>query len=492
VVITFNMKKVYIETYGCQMNVADTEVVLSVLADAGYTPTTVLDDAELAFMNTCAIRENAEEKVWNRLNHWRALKKRKPELVVGVLGCMAEHLRKDLLKNADNTVDLVVGPDAYRKLPALVASVTGNGEKGISVQLSRTETYDDILPFRADGISAFISVMRGCDKFCTFCVVPFTRGRERSRDLTSIVNECKELEQRGFREITLLGQNVNSYDDTGLDFSDLLKACAFAVPKVRLRYTTSHPQDFDQKLIDTMAGYDNICKYIHLPIQSGSDRILKHMNRTYSRAHYMSIIEKIRTAMPNAALSTDIIVGFCSETLEDHEATKSVMREVEYDGAYMFNYSPRPNTRAYDTLADDVPDTEKTRRLQEIIQIQNAVSTSRNQLELGREHTVLVEGRSKKQEDEWKGRTDTNKTVVFPRIDAEIGEYRKVRINRGNSATLFGSLIDVQQRPTEPEAHGLDRGEVLYDLTPHIISTVNEHDHVGIRQPNVILPVLVG
>jgi tRNA-2-methylthio-N6-dimethylallyladenosine synthase len=494
------MKKVYIETYGCQMNVADTEVVLSVLNKAGYAPTTVLEGADLAFMNTCAIRENAEEKVWNRLEHWKSLKKRNPDVVIGVLGCMAEHLRKDLLKNSGSIVDLVVGPDEYRKLPALVESISGinadstaDDRTQIAVKLSRTETYDDILPFRNEGISAFISVMRGCDKFCTFCVVPFTRGRERSRSLSSIIDECKELEQQGFREITLLGQNVNSYRDSELDFSDLLDRVAHAVPGTRIRYTTSHPQDFDQKLVDTMAAHDNICKYIHLPIQSGSDRILKLMNRTYTRAHYMSIIEMIRKAMPEAALSTDIIVGFCTETLEDHEVTKSVMREVEYEGAYMFNYSPRPNTRAWNTLPDDVPLEEKTRRLQEIITIQNESSARRNLVETGREHTILVEGRSKKDATEWKGRTDTNKMVIFPREDAEVGEYRRVSIHRSTSATLFGELIDLDAigRSFQPDHHGLDRGEVLYDLSPLVISTIECEEHSGVPQPAAMeLPVL--
>jgi tRNA-2-methylthio-N6-dimethylallyladenosine synthase len=492
------MKKVYIETYGCQMNVADTEVVLSVLNKAGFSPTTELEGADLAFMNTCAIRENAEEKVWNRLEHWKTLKRRNPNVVIGVLGCMAEHLRKDLLKNSGSIVDLVVGPDEYRKLPALVESIAGmdatlssDDRTQIAVKLSRTETYDDILPFRNEGISAFISVMRGCDKFCTFCVVPFTRGRERSRSLTSIVDECKELEQQGFREITLLGQNVNSYRDNELDFSDLLAACAIAVPTIRIRYTTSHPQDFDQKLVDTMASHDNICKYIHLPIQSGSDRILKLMNRTYTRAHYFSIIEMIRRAMPDAALSTDIIVGFCSETLDDHEMTKSVMREVEYEGAYMFNYSPRPNTRAWNTLPDDVPLEEKTRRLREIIAIQNESSAHRNLAEAGREHTILVEGRSKKDAAEWKGRTDTNKTVIFPRLDAEVGEHRRVRINRSNSATLFGELIDSPSSEIGGGWGVVSRGEVLYDLSPLVISSINSEEHSGIAPPAVMqLPVL--
>lgn len=482
-------RKVYIETYGCQMNVADTEVVLSVLNKAGFTPTLSLEEADLAFMNTCAIRENAEDKVWKRLNHWRGVKRRKPEMVMGVLGCMAEHLRKDLLKSDKNIIDLVVGPDEYRKLPALIDSTSTGGSAGIAVKLSRTETYDDILPFRAEGITAFISVMRGCDKFCTFCVVPFTRGRERSRSLYSIADECKELEQQGFKEITLLGQNVNSFEDEGRDFSDLLAACAKAVPSVRLRYTTSHPQDFDQKLTDTMATYDNICKYIHLPLQSGSDRILKLMNRTYTRAHYMSIVEMIKRSMPDAALSTDVIVGFCSETLEDHAETMQVMRDVEYEGAYMFNYSPRPNTKAYDTLEDDVPNEEKSRRLAEIIDLQNEHSAKKNILEAGKEHTVLVEGRSKKNEAEWKGRTDTNKMVVFPRQDAEVGEYRKVRITRSNSATLFGELTDVKEYSKHADLSN-DRGEVIYDLTPLVISSVSEHEHTGVEQPAVLLPIL--
>jgi tRNA-2-methylthio-N6-dimethylallyladenosine synthase len=484
-----NNKKVYIETYGCQMNVADTEVVLSVLDKAGYTPTTILDDADLAFMNTCAIRENAEEKVWNRMRHWRGVKRRKPDMVMGLLGCMAEHLRKDLLQSKDNIIDLVVGPDEYRKLPALVEATSDSGESGIAVKLSRTETYDDILPFRAEGIIAYISVMRGCDKFCTFCVVPFTRGRERSRNIRSIADECKQLEQQGFKEISLLGQNVNSFEDEGKDFSDLLAACAKAVPNIRLRYTTSHPQDFDQKLTDTMASYGNICKSIHLPLQSGSDRILKLMNRTYTRAHYMSIIEMIKKAMPEATLSTDIIVGFCSETLEDHLDTMSVMREVEYEGAYTFNYSPRPNTKAFDTLPDDVPSGEKSRRLSQIIAMQNKIAARKNLMDTGREHTVLVEGRSKKNEAEWKGRTDTNKMVVFPRIDAEVGEYRKVKILRSNSATLIGELIDVKE--TKYSFHASqDRGEVIYDLTPLVISSVSEHEHIGIEQPAALLPIV--
>lgn len=410
---------------------------------------------------------------------------------MGVLGCMAEHLRKDLLKSKGNIIDLVIGPDEYRKLPALIDATRNSGESGIAIKLSRTETYDDILPFRAEGISAYISVMRGCDKFCTFCVVPFTRGRERSRTLSSIVDECKQLEQDGFKEINLLGQNVNSYEDEKQDFSDLLAACAKAVPNIRIRYTTSHPQDFDQKLTDTMASYDNICKYVHLPLQSGSDRILKLMNRTYTRAHYMSIIEMIKKAMPMATMSTDIIVGFCTETIEDHLQTMEVMREVEYEGAYTFNYSPRPNTKAFDTLPDDVPQEEKSRRLAQLIAMQNKIAEQKNLIETGCEHIVLVEGRSKKSEHDWKGKTDSNKLVVFPRIDAEVGEYRKVKILRSNSATLFGELIDVKE--TKSIHHtSQDRGEVLYDLTPLVISSVSETEHAGIEQPAAMLPILNG
>ena len=481
-------KKVYIETYGCQMNVADSEVVLSVLSKAGYTPVTTVDGADLVLMNTCAIRENAEEKVWHRLQHWRGIKRRNPGMVMGVLGCMAEHLRKDLLKSKGNIIDLVVGPDEYRRLPTLIESTINSGEGEIAIKLSRTETYDDILPYRNEGISAYISVMRGCDKFCTFCVVPFTRGRERSRTLASITDECRELEQLGFKEITLLGQNVNSYNEDGKDFSDLLEACAIAVPKIRLRYTTSHPQDFDQKLVDTMARYDNICKYIHLPIQSGSDRILKLMNRTYTRAHYMGIIEMIRGAMPTAALSTDIIIGFCTETTEDHEMTMQVMRDVQFEGAYTFNYSPRPNTKAFDTLPDDVPLEEKNRRLSELISLQREHCDFRNMQDIGSVQTILIEGRSKKNPDEWQGRSDTNKMVIFPRVDAEVGEYRKVSINRANSAALFGELIDVKAYTTT--AHDNNRGEVLYDLTPLVISSINSHEHIGIQQPAGLLPIL--
>ncbi|MEI8134784.1 MAG: tRNA (N6-isopentenyl adenosine(37)-C2)-methylthiotransferase MiaB [bacterium] len=482
-------KKIYIETYGCQMNVADTEVVLAVMGKSGYTPTMNFEEADLAFMNTCAIRENAEDKVRKRLQHWKGQKRRKPKMVMGLLGCMAEHLRKDLLQTKDNVMDLIVGPDEYRKLPALVDATLHTGTSGIAIKLSRTETYDDILPFRAEGITAYISVMRGCDKFCTFCVVPFTRGRERSRTLLSVVDECKQLEQQGFKEITLLGQNVNSFSDEGKDFSDLLGECAKAVPSVRIRYTTSHPQDFDQKLTDTMASHDNICKSIHLPLQSGSDRILKLMNRTYTRKHYMGIIEMIKKSMPQAALTTDFIVGFCTETLEDHLQTLEVIKEVEYEGAYMYNYSPRPNTKAFDTLPDDVPDVEKSRRLTQMIDIQYRIAAQKNLTEIGTEHTVLVEGRSKRSENDWRGRTDSNKKVVFPRIDAEVGEYRKVKILRSTSSTLFGELTDVKESKITLQT-SQDRGEVIYDLTPLVISSVSEHEHAGVEQPAAMLPIL--
>jgi tRNA-2-methylthio-N6-dimethylallyladenosine synthase len=324
--------------------------------------------------------------------------------------------------------------------------------------------------------------MRGCDKFCTFCVVPYTRGRERSRSIDSIADECKELEQQGFREITLLGQNVNSFDDENRDFADLLEACARAVPKVRIRYTTSHPQDFDQKLVETMASYDNICKYIHLPVQSGSDRILKLMNRTYTRKHYLGIIDMIKRAMPDCALSTDIIVGFCTETDDDHQMTVSLMHEVGYEGAYMFHYSPRPNTKAYDTLPDDVPMSIKTERLNQIIQLQNIISTEKNSLEIGKEHIVLVEGRSKKNDLEWKGRTDSNKMVIFPRSDAEVGEYRKVIIQRSNSATLFGTLQPKEYLHTSEGSH-TNSSDLLYDDIPFIFTE-------NTAETSVLLPIL--
>lgn len=437
-------KKVYVETYGCQMNVADTEIVLSVLNNDGYDPTDRIEQADVILLNTCSIRDNAEQRIHHRLDHISHFKKKNPELVVGILGCMAERLRKDLLTD-ESVVDVVVGPDEYRALPELVSEAR-HGEKGLAVKLSRVETYDDITPMRTEGISAWISVMRGCDKFCTFCVVPFTRGRERSRSLVSIVDEVKYLSDHGFREVTLLGQNVNSYRWEGKDFADLLAAAAAVDPKIRIRYTTSHPQDMSDKLIETMAEWKNICNYIHLPVQSGSNRVLELMNRTYTVEHYMERIAKIRELIPDVALSTDIIAGFPTETEEDHRKTLDVMRRVGYDGAYMFKYSPRERTKAW-AMGDDVPEEVKTRRLQEIIEQQSEISADRNRARIGTLAEVLVEGPSKRDETEWKGRTPENHVVIFPKGDNDVGDYIRVKIDRATSATLFGSQVDEQGRP---------------------------------------------
>jgi tRNA-2-methylthio-N6-dimethylallyladenosine synthase len=437
-----NGKKVYVETYGCQMNINDSEIVLGVMHAEGYMPADSSDDADVILLNTCAIRDNAERRIHERLFHLKHTKKTNSDLVVGVLGCMAERLRAKLLDT--QLVDIVVGPDEYRRMPELVAEAMG-GDRGIAVKLSRVETYDDIVPLRTEGISAWISIMRGCDKFCTFCVVPFTRGRERSRPLTSVVDEAKQLWDQGFKEITLLGQNVNSYRDDvgGYDFADLLASTARAVPKMRIRYSTSHPQDMSDKLIDTMAEWDNICKYIHLPVQSGSNRILELMNRTYTVEHYLSRIRRIKHVMPNCATSTDIIAGFCTETEDDHQRTLDVMREVRYEGAYMFAYSPRENTKAW-KMGDDVPDEVKNRRLIEIIELQRIISGELNQTEPGTVHPVLVEGPSKRNAAEWRGRTDTNKTVVFTHDGTRgyiVGDTINVKIDRAGSGTLFGELV---------------------------------------------------
>jgi len=435
----------YVETYGCQMNLNDTEIVQAIMAGQGYRLTTSIEDADVVLLNTCAIRDNAERKIHERLKHLRYWRKRKPQMVVGVLGCMAERLRSSLL-GEQGLVDIVVGPDEYRRLPELVERAF-EGELGIAVKLSRVETYDDITPIRTQGISAWISIMRGCDKFCTFCVVPFTRGRERSRPLASIVREAENLWEQGFREVTLLGQNVNSYRDPGGagDFADLLAAVATAVPHMRIRYTTSHPYDMSDRLIETMAAYANICPYIHLPVQSGSNRILQLMNRHYTVEQYLGRIEKIRATIPGCALSTDIIVGFCTETDEDHQQTLELLRTVRYDGAYMFKYSPRENTKAW-KMGDDVPDHVKSQRLDEIIQLQNRISWEINQTEIGRTVEVLVEGPSKRDSTQWQGRTDTNKVVVFPHIGATagyiVGDVVKVRIERATSATLLGCIAE--------------------------------------------------
>ncbi len=420
------------------MNMADSELVGGVLDKSGYGFTNEIAEADVILVNTCAIRDNAEQRIHGRLGLFHRYKRQKPDLIVGVLGCMAERLRKDLIEEKE-MVDIVVGPDEYRKLPDLLWRAS-EGEKGIAVRLSKVETYEDIEPLRTEGISAWISVMRGCDKFCTFCVVPFTRGRERSRSLRSVVEEVRTLASRGFREVTLLGQNVNSYIDDGHDFADLMKSVAEVDPRVRIRFTTSHPQDMSDKLIDTIARYDNLCKYIHLPVQSGSNRILELMNRTYTVEHYLGLIQKIRKAMPGVSLTTDIISGFPTETEAEHQQTVRLMQEVQYDGAYTFKYSPRENTKAWE-MVDDVSEEEKGRRVYEITRLQQDISSHLNKRLVGTTERVLVDGPSRKGADEFIGRTDTNKMVVFPHTDERAGEYVMVQIERTNSVTLFGTVL---------------------------------------------------
>ena len=432
------LKQVYIETYGCQMNMADSEVVGGILNEAGYRFTNDISNADVILVNTCAVRDNAEQRIYGRLGLFSRQKKERPGLLVGLLGCMAERLRFKLVEE-ERVVDLVVGPDEYRKLPSLIQQASG-GEKGIAVKLSRVENYEDVLPLRTDGVSAWLSVMRGCDKFCSFCVVPFTRGRERSRSLTSVVNEVALLADKGFKEVTLLGQNVNSYQDGEFHFSDLMQRVAAVDRTMRIRFTTSHPQDMSDRLIETIATNVNICKYIHLPIQSGSDRILGLMNRTYTVEHYLHLVAKIRAAIPGVSLSTDFISGFPSETEDDHRMTMTLMNEVLYDGAYTFKYSPRENTKAWE-MADDVSEDEKGRRVMEITDLQHSISLALNRRMIGTAERILVEGPSKKSTAEFTGRTDANKTVVFPQRDERAGDYINVRVNRVNSATLFGERI---------------------------------------------------
>ncbi len=435
------MKRVYIETYGCQMNMADSEVVGGILKNHGYGFTREMSDADVMLVNTCAIRDNAEQRIYGRVGLFGTFKKQNPNLVIGILGCMAERLRFKLVEE-ERVVDLVVGPDEYRKLPALIEQAL-TGEKGIATRLSRVENYEDIVPLRTEGVIAWLSVMRGCDKFCTFCVVPFTRGRERSRSLHSILGEVQSLVAQGFKEVTLLGQNVNSYRDNDYDFAALMRHVANVDSSLRVRFTTSHPQDMSDKLIETIAANENICKYIHLPVQSGSNRILSEMNRTYTIEHYLGLVEKIRAAMPGASLSTDIISGFPSETEEEHAMTVELMRSVRYDGAYTFKYSPRENTKAWD-LADDVPEEVKGQRVFDISQMQQNISFEINQGTIGTVEQILVEGPSRKSNDEWIGRTDTNKMVVFPRTKERVGEYADILIERGSPSTLFGSVVAVR------------------------------------------------
>lgn len=442
--------RVYIETYGCQMNVNDSEVVASILIASGYAITSNLNDADVILINTCSIRENAETRVFGRIDLFGQVKKSKPSVLVGVLGCMAERL-KDQLLEGKKVVDLVVGPDAYRELPVLLRAAE-NGQKGINVLLSREETYADISPVRLDknGVSAFVSIMRGCNNMCSYCVVPYTRGAERSRDPHTIVGEVQELVNSGYREVTLLGQNVNSYhweEQKGLvkhkiSFSDLLEMVALVDPRLRVRFSTSHPKDLTNEVLYTMAMYENICNHIHLPVQSGSTRILHLMNRRYTREDYLDRIDAIRSIIPDCSISTDIITGFCTETELDHDMTLSLMREVGFDFAYMFKYSERPNTKAARQLADDVPEDVKTRRLTEIIELQGKLSEQSKKNDVGKRFEVLIEGESKKSKDEFFGRTSQNKVVVFPKENHKIGEFVFVEVTDCTPATLIGHIVE--------------------------------------------------
>jgi tRNA-2-methylthio-N6-dimethylallyladenosine synthase len=443
------------------MNSADSEIVLSIMHNRGYRRTTEVSLADVILVNTCSVRENAEQRIFGRLGYFKRHKEQRPGVVVGVLGCMAERLRTKLIK--ESVIDVVVGPDEYRKLPALVEAAA-NGSKGLAVRLSRVENYDDIVPLRTDGISAWISVMRGCDKFCSFCVVPYTRGRERSRSVPSVVREVEELSTRGFKEVTLLGQNVNSYRDGDQDFADLLAGVAAVDSSIRVRFTTSHPQDMSDKVIATIAQHDNVCNYIHLPVQSGSDRILDLMNRTYTRDHYLSLVRKIRSTISDVSLSTDIIAGFPTETEDDHRTTLSLLEEVRYDGAFMFKYSPREHTPAY-KMGDDVSDEVKVRRLNETIEVQQRISQENNRRLIGHTLEVLIEGESKKSSDNWTGRADTNKVVVFPRTGDEVGDYVRVKILRTTSATLFGEIASGRGETALPDQS--ERSGELIPVSPN-------------------------
>lgn len=441
---TADNKKLFIETYGCQMNVADSEVIASVMQMAGYSVCETLDEADAVFMNTCSIRDNAEQKILNRLEFFYSMKKKKKHLIVGVLGCMAERVKDDLIEN--HHVDLVVGPDAYLTLPDLIASVEA-GEKAINVELSTTETYRDVIPSRICGnhISGFVSIMRGCNNFCTYCIVPYTRGRERSRDVESILNEVRDLAAKGYKEITLLGQNVNSYcfekEGEVITFPALLRKVAEVAIGARVRFTTSHPKDMSDETLQVIAEVPNVCKHIHLPVQSGSSRILKLMNRKYTREWYLERIRAIRRIIPECGLSTDLFSGFHSETEEDHQLSLSLMRECAYDSAFMFKYSERPGTYASKNLTDDVPEEVKIRRLNEIIELQIKLSAESNQKAIGQEFEVLIEGVSKRSREQLFGRTEQNKVVVFDRGSHRIGDFVRVKITEASSATLKGELI---------------------------------------------------
>ncbi|MBO5026740.1 MAG: tRNA (N6-isopentenyl adenosine(37)-C2)-methylthiotransferase MiaB [Bacteroidaceae bacterium] len=433
------MKKLFIETYGCQMNVADSEVIASVMKMAGYESCQSIDEADAVLLNTCSVRDNAEQKILNRLEALHSLRKKGHRLIIGVVGCMAERVKTDLIEK--HHADLVAGPDAYLTLPELFAAVEV-GEKAINVELSTTETYRDIIPERICGshISGFVSIMRGCNNFCHYCIVPYTRGRERSRDVDSILAEVKDLSQRGYKEVTLLGQNVNSYKFEDIDFPQLLQRVAESVPEMRVRFTTSHPKDMSDETLHVIAAHKNICRHIHLPVQSGSDRILKLMNRKYTREWYMNRVAAIRRILPDCGLTTDIFVGYHSETEEDHQLSLSLMKECGYDSAFMFKYSERPGTYASKHLPDDVPEETKIRRLNEMIALQNELSAESYKRDIGHTFEVLVEGVSKRSREQLFGRTAQNKVVVFDRGNIHIGDFVTVKITESSSATLKGTV----------------------------------------------------
>ncbi|HEX2630422.1 MAG TPA: tRNA (N6-isopentenyl adenosine(37)-C2)-methylthiotransferase MiaB [Chitinophagaceae bacterium] len=443
-------KRFYIESYGCQMNFADSEIVASILNKEGFGATRNVEEADLIFINTCSIREKAEQTVRKRLTEFRKLKEQKKGMLVGVLGCMAERLKAKFLEE-EQLVDIVVGPDAYRSLPQLVDEAEG-GQKAVNVLLSREETYADIAPVRLDsnGVSAFVSIMRGCNNMCSFCVVPFTRGRERSRDAISIIAECRDLFEKGYKEVTLLGQNVDSYyfideqNDETVTFGKLLEKVALISPLLRVRFSTSHPKDITDEVLHTMAKYENICRYIHLPVQSGSTRVLQLMNRTYTREWYMAKVDRIRQIMPDCGISSDVIAGFCTEEETDHQDTLAIMEYSKYDFSYMFFYSERPGTLAQRRYKDDVPETIKKRRLQEIVELQNRLSFESNKRDLNKTFKVLIEGNSRKSDKDWMGRSSQNKVIVFPKTDALLnkGDYVTVKVTDCTQATLLGEIIN--------------------------------------------------
>lgn len=441
--ITVENKKLFIETYGCQMNVADSEVVASVMGMAGYEVCEQLDDADAVFLNTCSVRDNAEQKIISRIEFLHSIQKKRPEchkLIIGIIGCMAERVKEQLIEEYD--VDLVAGPDSYMALPDLIAQAEC-GHKAIDVNLSLTETYNDVIPQRlhTGHIGGFVSIMRGCNNFCHYCIVPYTRGRERSRDVESILKECLDLQKRNFKEVTLLGQNVNSYKYEDTDFPKLLRLVAQTVPNMRVRFTTSHPKDMSDETLQVIADEANVCKHIHLPVQSGSNRILKLMNRKYTREWYLERVAAIRRIIPECAITTDIFAGYCSETEEDHQESLSLMRECRYDSSFMFKYSERPGTYASKHLPDDISEETKIRRLNELIALQNELSAECNRLCVGKEYDVLLEGVSKRSREQLFGRTEQNKVVIVDRANFRIGDTIRVKITESSSATLKGVAI---------------------------------------------------